>query len=127
MEARNLARVMANPKPLYTKPLKLRIVAVSPKRTFSAKAGRDISMWSVGAADGSGPAKLLVYDESKLDLLKEGKSVMLLNLGVIKSSHITVQSNSVVGKTTEVNCTDAACSRAGHRFSTPSSDSTIGL
>ena len=96
-----LQHVLSNPKMVYTKPLKVKVVAVGRKKNFQNQKDQDQSMWVLGLADDTTSAKALLYDEEKLQVMKEGRSVMLLNFSA-KASHLSISTSTIAGRASNV-------------------------
>lgn len=83
-------------------PVNVKICGVAGEKTYVNANGEEKKFAVLGVADSSMIAKCTLYDTSKLKVLQEGNSVMLLNVIVKDNNSLTLTTKSRISKVGDV-------------------------
>lgn len=86
----------------YSAPVNVKICGVAGEKTYVNANGEEKKYAVLGVADSSMIAKCTLYDTSKLKVLQEGNSVMLLNVIVKDNNSLTLTTKSRISKVVKV-------------------------
>lgn len=86
----------------YSAPVNVKICGVAGEKTYVNANGEEKKYAVLGVADSSMIAKCTLYDTSKLKVLQEGNSVMLLNVIVKDNNSLTLTTKSRISKVGDV-------------------------
>lgn len=86
----------------YSAPVNVKICGVAGEKSYVNANGEEKKYAVLGVADSSMIAKCTLYDTSKLKVLQEGNSVMLLNVIVKDNNSLTLTTKSRISKVGDV-------------------------
>lgn len=79
----------SKPKP-YSNPLKVKVIGVGDKSTYTTADGKEKQLVPLGVADKEDSIKVSLYEVDKLPLLKAGECVVLSNYVYRADPHPTI-------------------------------------
>ncbi len=120
----NLQKLKSVPAGPYTVPLRLLVIAVGPRKSFTNEDGTVVPMISVGAAQEEDAVKLVVYGTKNVDIIRVGRPILLKRYA-FRNGSVSVRQNELLYRAADGTVSDSATTAARHIVNPESPKKTI--